>query len=252
MVGRELALVGREARLVYATGCEARVAIWVATEFTYELAQVLYRLNEWTVDETQFYAVKVEVTPGVQDSELEPRFRKVVYPGHWDKGETLSPEPPPPPDVQRSQSFFEPLIAEVARTGQFQPRPYMKFDHSGRYFHSSQNEGLSYAVAFEKTNSAWVILHIEADDKESTKRTFDALKSRRSEIESEIPIDSESEWHWLRHDRWGFSSISVRRDGSITDPPEAQHEIRMWMLDLMKKFQQAFDPRVAAILSEDT
>ncbi|MCY3776205.1 MAG: DUF4268 domain-containing protein, partial [Candidatus Aminicenantes bacterium] len=221
--------------LVYATGCEARVAIWVATEFTYELAQVLHRLNEWTVDETQFYAVKVEVTRGVQDSELEPKFRKFVYPGGWDKGETLPLEPPPPPDVQRSQSIFEPLIAEVARTGQFQPKPRIRFDHAGRY-----------AVSFEGTNNAWVILHIEAGDKESTKRTFDALDSRRSQIESEIPIDAESEWVWLRHDRWGFSSINVRRDGSITDPPEAQHEIRMWMLDLLKKFQEAFDPDVAA------
>ena len=120
--------------LVYATGCEARVVIWVATEFTYELAQVLHRLNEWTVDETQFYAVKVEVTRGGQDSELEPRLRKVVYPGGWDKGETLSPEPPPPPDVQRLQSFFEPLIADVASAGQFQSKPRMRFDHSGRYF----------------------------------------------------------------------------------------------------------------------
>lgn len=190
--------------------------------------------------------------PGSQDSELEPRFLKVVCPGHWDKGETLPPEPAPPPDVQRWQSFFEPLIADVARTGQFQPKPHMRFDHSGRYFRSLQNEGLSYAVAFEKTNSAWVILHIEAGDKESTKSTFDALHLLRSQIESVIPIDAESEWVWLRHDRWGFSSISVRRDGSITDPQEAQHEIRMWMLDLLKKFQEAFDPQVATILSDDT
>ncbi len=239
--------------LVYATGCEARVAIWIATEFTYELAQVLHRLNEWTVGETRFYAVKVEVVPGVPGSELEPRFRKVVYPGGWDKGETLPPEPPPPPGVQRLQIFFDPLIAEVARTGQFQPKPYMKFDHSGRYFRSLQNEGLSFAVAFEKPNNAWVTLHIEAGDKESTKRIFDALKSRRSQIEElEIKIDAESEWVWNRHDRWGFSSINVRRDGSITDPPEEQREIRMWMLDLLKRFQKEFDPQVAAILSEGT
>ena len=73
-----------------------------------------------------------------------------------------------------------------------------------------QNEGLSYAVAFEKTNNAWVTLHIETSDKESTKRTFDALEIQRSQIESAIPIDTESEWVWHRHDRWGFSSISVR------------------------------------------
>ena len=182
------------------------------------MAQVLHRLNEWTVDETQFYAVKVEVTRGGRDSELEPRLRKVVYPGGWDKGETLSPKPPPPPDVQRLQSFFDPLITDMERTRQFQRKPHIRFDHAGRYFHSSKNKGLSYAVAFEKTNSAWVILHIEADDKESTKRTFDALKSRRSEIESEIPIDSESEWVWRRHDKRGLLQHQ-REEGRLNHRP---------------------------------
>lgn len=236
--------------LVYATGCEARMAIWVATEFTYELAQVLHRLNEWTVDETRFHAVKVEVTRRTDDSDLEPRFRKVVYPGGWDKDATLQPEPPPPPHVQQMQRFFEPLIADVARTGLVQSRPYMRFGQAGRYFRSSQNEGLSYAVALEEANNAWVTLHIQASDTGLTKHIFDTLNAQRSQIESTIPMDAESEWDWRRYDRWSFSSINVRRDGSINDPPEVHDEIRTWMLDLVKKFQREFDPRVAAILGE--
>lgn len=237
--------------LVYATGCEARVAIWVATEFTYELAQVLHRLNEWTVDETRFYAVKVEVTQAANDSDLEPRLCKVVYPGGWDKDATLPPQPPPPPHVQQMQRFFEPLIADVARTGLVQPKPRLRFNHAGRHFGSLHNQTLSYAVSLEGANDAWVTLHIEAGDKESTKRIFDDLHDERSQIQSTISIDAESEWDWRRYDRWGFSSINVRRDGSINDPPEVHDEIRTWMLDLVKKFQSEFDPRVAAILREE-
>ena len=62
---------------------------------------------------------------------------------------------------------------------------------------------------------------------------------------------SRVEGDWRRYDRWGFSSINVRRDGSIGDPPDVHDEIRRWMLDLVKKFQEAFDPRVAAILGEE-
>lgn len=47
--------------------------------------------------------------------------------------------------------------------------------------------------AFEETNDAWVTLHIEAADKDSTKRILDALYAERPQIEERIPIDAESE-----------------------------------------------------------
>ena len=39
--------------LTYATGCDAHVAIWVATEFRHEYAKALHRLNEWTSDRAE-------------------------------------------------------------------------------------------------------------------------------------------------------------------------------------------------------
>lgn len=236
--------------LVYATGCKAETAIWVATGFVYELAQVLHRLNKWTADGVRFYAVKVEVVRATGGSDLEPRFRRVVCPGGWDRDATLPRQRPEPPEVRRYRQFFDRLIADVAHTDLTQPEPHLRFDHTGRHFRSSHNPELSYAFSLEGANDAWVTLHIQAGNKKSTKDIFDALYRGRSEIESTIPIDAESEWDWRRHDRWGFSSISVRREGSIGDPPDVHDEIRRWMLDLLKKFQGEFDPRVAAILSE--
>ena len=237
--------------LVYSTGCKAKAAIWVATGFTYELARVLHRLNKWTVDGVRFYAVKVEAIRTTGDADPEPRFRKVVYPGGWDKDATVPRQRPESPEVRRYRQFFEPLIAEVARTGLLQPGPHMRFSNAGRYFRSLRNEELSYAAALDETNDAWVTLHIEAGDKGLTKHLFDTLNAERSEIESTVPVDAESEWDWRRYDRWGFSSISVRRDGSISDPAEVHDEIREWMIDLLTKFQETFDPLVAAILSEE-
>ena len=64
--------------LTYATGRDARVAVWVAPEFRRQLAEALHRLNEWTRDGISFYAVKVEVVRRDGSAELEPRFHKVV------------------------------------------------------------------------------------------------------------------------------------------------------------------------------
>ena len=72
--------------LTYTAGCDTRIAIWVAPEFRYEHAQALDWLNQWTTDEVGFYGVKVESIRQAADSEPEARFRKVVWPGGWNKG----------------------------------------------------------------------------------------------------------------------------------------------------------------------
>ena len=74
--------------LTYATGRDARVAVWVAPEFRRQLAEALHRLNEWTRDGISFYAVKVEVVRRDGSEELEPRLHKVVWPGGWDEDST--------------------------------------------------------------------------------------------------------------------------------------------------------------------
>ena len=235
--------------LVYTAGRRARVAIWVATEFLYELAEVLHRLNEWTVDGVKFYGVKVEVVQAAEGSQPEARFRKVIYPGGWDKNETL-PRGRIDEGARMYQKFFEPLIDAVASAGNFQPRPIQRFGHGGRHFRSLHIEGISYAVSFNAPNNAWVTPFIEAGDKERTKHIFDSLHARRSELQAAISIDPVPEWHWYRYDRWNFSSINIRKDGSINDPPEKRDETRRWMLDLLPKLKDAFEPRVEEILAD--
>ena len=234
--------------LTYATGCDARIAIWVAPEFRYEYAKALHRLNEWTGKSIRFYGVKVEAVKRPSHSRPEPRFRKVVYPGGWDKDITLPPEPPMPAPVRKYHDFYQPLIAELNRLD-FADTSRYNFDHTDRFFPSRLNRGVGYAVSLEGKNSAWVTLHIRTEDNKLTKRIFDELQADREAIEARIDAGPSPDWHWRRHDRFTFSSISIRRDGSIDDPPEQLEEIRAWMLDLLPKLKEVFDPRVAKILS---
>ena len=95
--------------ITYATGCNARVAVWVATEFRYEYAEALHRLNEWTRDGVDFYGVKVEVVKNSGDSDLAPRFRKVVSPDCWDRDLTLPPDAPLEPRAPAVPRFLPAL-----------------------------------------------------------------------------------------------------------------------------------------------
>ena len=237
--------------LTYATGCNARVAIWVATEFRHEYAKALHRLNEWTNEETKFYGVKIELVRKTSGSPAKPRFRKVVYPGGWDKEITLSLDPPPPPLAQKHHNFYQPLVGELLRA-RFAESAIQYYNYTGRFFRSGLHRDTGYAASLDWRNSAWVSLHIDAGDKDLNKRIFDELHEDMDDIEASIDASSEQEWHWLRHDSDYFSSINIRMDGSIDDPPEKLEEIRAWMLDLLPKFKEVFDPRVSDILSRQS
>ena len=120
---------------------------------------------------------------------------------------------------------------------------------TGRFFQPGIHTGVGYAVSLESGNSAWVTLHIQTGDNELNKMIFDELQTDRKDIECRIDAGPQPDWRWHRYDRYTFSSINVRTDGAIDDPPEKQDEIRAWMLNLLPKFKEVFDPRVEDILN---
>ena len=230
--------------LIYAAGCEAQVAIWVAPEFVYEHAQALHRLNEWTKENIRFFGVKVEVFEKAGGECLEARFRKVVYPGGWDKEATLKSGEMP--QIQRRHhEFFQPLITKLLGEG-FADKAVQHFGYTGRLFPSGFDEETGYAVSFWQ-DSAWVELCVRTwDSVERNNRIFDELQKSKPEIEESL----DAEWVWHRHGPYSFFTISIRRDGSIDDPPEKLEETRAWMLDLLPKLKEAFDPRLERVLKE--
>ncbi len=232
--------------IAYSTILNARIAIWVAPAFLYEHAKVLSRLNEWTNEGIEFYGLKVEVVRWTEDSDPEPRFSKVVYPGGWDRDNTLPPDAPHP--NQKYTDFFDPLIEKLRDTCFSAEIPIRMFDHTDRYFPSLVNKGIWYGASLEGKNDAWVTVHIRCDDNEMTKDLFDKLRAEKDQIESDILVHPEPEWHWRRQDRYRFSSINIRKDASIDDPTDKLEETRAWMLDFLHRFKKVFDPKIAKLL----
>ena len=235
--------------LTYATGCGARIAIWVAPEFGYEHARALHLLNEWTNERIRFFGVKVEYVKKHGVATAEPRFRVVVSPVGWDKEFTL-PLGEMPLDTRRHHDFFQPLVTKLL-ADDFADSDRQYFDHTGRIFPSRVNQDFGYSAYFYRVNSAWVTLHIQTGNKELNKQVFDKLKADLNQIEASVDAGLDPEWHWSRHDRYFYSTISVRRDGAISDSPVKLEETRAWMLDLLPKFKAVFDPRLAEILGSE-
>ena len=226
--------------LIYSSGLNVKVAIWVAPEFRYESAKALHWLNCWTRDGLDLYGVKFEVGVTRDDT----KFIAVVSPGGWNKDITQPLSAPNPP-TQQFDHFFQPLITDLRKAG-FAGGPIKRFGPSGRHFPSPVNDGIWYAASLEGTNDAWVTLHIETDEKEQTKRIFNVLKEQKGQIQECLA----GEWHWRRHDSQTYSSINFRKDGSIHDSEEELEETRAWMLCTLPKLKQVFEQRVADLLRE--
>ena len=235
--------------LTYATGCGVGTAIWVAPEFGYEHAQALDRLNKWTGDSVQFFGVKVEVIKNATQSSLDARFHKVVYPGGWNKKLTLR-SGEMPSITRRYYDLFQPLITELRQLG-FADRVTQSFGRASRLFPSPRREGIGYEVSlvpWKNRGAAWVLLHINTGDKEQNKWIFDELQTDREAIESSIDPDPHSRWEWLRFNGTAFSQIGFSRPGSIDDPQGKLEETRAWMLDLLPKLKEVFEPRLQKLL----
>ena len=230
--------------LVYATGGDAQVAVWVAPEFGYEHAQALHRLNEWTHESIRFFGVKVEVIKEAGGECLEARFRKVVYPGGWNKEATLKSGEMPATKRQYYE-FFQPLVTKLLGEG-FADKAIQYFGHTGRLFPSRFDEETGYAVGFSK-DGAWVSLHVRTwDSIERNNRIFDELRESKPEIEESL----DAELVWGRFDSSSFFTIHIIKVGSIDDPPEKLEETRAWMLDQLPKLKDVLDPHLERVLKE--
>ena len=232
--------------VTYATGCNAPIAVWVAPEFGYEHAQALHRLNEWTNERVRFFGVKVEVVKKAGSACPEPRLQKVVYPGGWNKEATLA-SGEMSLTKRRHYEFFQPIVSRLLADG-FADGASENVWYADRIFPSRVHKRIGYEASLYK-DRACVSLHIRLEDNLRTKQVFDELKDDREQVQKSVVAGPGTDWRWNRHDRYFFSSINIRREGSIDDLPAKLEEIRAWMIDLLPKLKDAFDPRLKKILA---
>ena len=216
--------------LTYAAGHEAKVAIWVATEFTEPHKEAIKWLNQQTPEEVEFYGVKIRAIQ-IDDSKPAPIFELVAVPSGWPRQHQTVAKAPTE-DRGRYREFFQQLWTEM---GVSEPPSVLHLDN-GCFLYPNL-----------RGNEAWVNLWIGHRRAADINHIFDALKSDQAEIESEF---TGGEWAWDKRGNHPYAWIWVTRPASINDPPEKLAEIRAWLAQTIIQFGQTFKPRVEKILAE--
>lgn len=229
--------------LTYASGYDAGVVIWIAHSFREEHRQALEWLNQRTDENTDFFAVLVEVLQ-IDDSRPAYNFKAVVYPNEWKKSTRKTSAVQTTEKGERYREYFQRLIDELRDKHKFtnarkgQPQSWYSF--------SSGLSGILLGMCFALNNKARVEIYIDLGEQEQNKKLFDVLYSEKDQIEAAYG----GTMTWERLDDKRSSRISLYRDGSIEADSESVEDLMRWSVQHLIKMKKTIIPRIKQILQD--
>jgi hypothetical protein len=188
--------------LVYASGLEAAVVVWLTPKFRDEHRRALDWLNERTDEQVNFFGVELQLIR-IGDSPPAPLFRVIARPNDWQKavkrGLTAT--------AQTRHDFFEQAVDALVAKVPTVIRPKVGYKS---WVSLARGPFGSYAIAFTAAGlraEAYLDMTIPSD---GAKRLFDRLvSSEKAVIEGAVPGDDVS---WERLDGKRACRIAVYHD----------------------------------------
>lgn len=223
--------------ITYAAGFGAEKVIWLAEILREEHRQALEWLNQRTDEETQFFAVTVEVLQ-IDNSRPAYDFKVLVMPNEWQKTAKRRRSAPGSDKGERYRDFYQRLIDELREKHHFtgarvgQPQNWYSF--------TSGHTGIRYGLVFTQGSKVRAELYIDLGDAEKNQQVFEYLEQRKQEIES----DYGAPLSWERLDNRRASRVAIYRVGSIQDEGETLDSIHDWSVDELLRIKRVFSERV--------
>ena len=241
--------------LTYAAGRDARSLIWITPTFRDEHRAALDWLNRWTSEEIEVYGVEDRAVR-IGASLPAPLFHPVAFPNSWSRqASSRSVDASMSSDEKiRRIAFFDKLVNDAHGRGLTNSRTAGSVAKSKSFpcrVGERRLRGLTYWVDLRSNGAVVVKLDIRTEDLNRNAAIVEALVQDKRELERELSFQPE----WLAPDPTGphgrqSAVVMVRRDISITDPPERLEEVRGWILDKLEGFQRVLAPRLGEILED--
>ena len=226
--------------LTYAANLDARIVVWISPKVRDEHRETIHWLNSQAGEETGFFAVEIELLR-IGESLPAPRFNVVAQPIEFQKSLSKHKNANLTGAWLEYQAFNDDVIqrlADVQANLKVSGRrgPYITFLKIGK-------KGFRLATSFQRGQFE-IELVIQKPDQRLNEAAFDQLYGERVDIEAEI--GQQLEWD---RDNYGrkASRAFVSRPGTIKSPVDEIEEFKRWAVDLLPRFRDAFQPRIAAL-----
>jgi hypothetical protein len=227
--------------LTYSSGKNAGFTMWLAEEFRPEHRSVLEWLNETGPKGAKFFAIRPRVVSIGEFEERGFEFDVVVEPNEWER--EVSTESLSDSEHSYRQFFAEMVEAYSQRRPNWYklkpgPRNYLTF--------SAGISGVRFGWVFHQGPEFSVELYISTSNKERNEEIFEALKRKRTDIETNLGV--ELAWERLPEKQASRIKQPEDLDGTITELAADQRTYLIeWGVDAMDEFQEEFEPRLSAL-----
>ena len=223
--------------LVYASGLDAAIIVWLTPKFRDEHRQALDWLNEHTSEEVHFFGIELEVIR-IADSPPAPQFRLVAQPNEWQKA-VMAPGGLSELRVAR-HDFFERALAMLGEKLPSFRQPKVGYEN---WISFKAGPFGNYAFVFNSRAEIVAEIYIDTGDRDPTKAIYDALETERPSIEAA----AEGALLWERLDNRRACRISSTMKAPDFQDEAAVDEAARWIADKMSALISHLDDKLRAL-----
>lgn len=216
--------------ITYASGVDAKIAIWISKEICEEHRKAIDWLNENAGEDMQFFAIEVQAIR-IGNSLPAPTFKIKASPNSWVKGH-INPTDQTKNITETKQyyyRFFNNLLGKVKER-----LPNLTNSKSAGYdswkTYPSGKSGYQYSTSFRSQNRISVELYIDTGEKAKNEEGFNLLLQNKKQIEEEV---GELSWELLE----GRRACRIAKYISTPNDEEERYE---WFVDNLAKFVDVF------------
>jgi hypothetical protein len=230
--------------LTYAAGVEAHYAVWIAKGFRPEHLSAIGWINDSTVADVGFFALRVEAIR-IDGSKPAVTLRPVAYPDSWSKqrkgtsggGVGLTER------QQLYQQFWSEVLEGIHQRWPTWTRSKTPAKDSWMSLPSGRS-GIAYNLAFTNDPGLRIELYVDPYDEQLREVAWVQLDLKRDLIEG--TLGKKLSWEELPTRRASRIGLYLDQPASV-DRKEEWATYRSFLLDNLGDFRDALQPRVDAL-----
>jgi hypothetical protein len=217
--------------ITYASGHDASIIIWIFRDIRDEHRQAIEWLNEQTVENIDFFAIKLELWQ-IDESRPAPKFEVIASPNEWVKTIRSNASGAMTDTKLQPLEFwtkFKAWVASIGNKTRLQtPRPQHWYDVSM----GSSDAHIALTVN-TREGQLGCGLYINSD-----KELFNFLQGRKADIEKAL----RSELKWI--DAAKASRIFMTKSDFDLQEHSKYDEYFKWLNEMMLKYKEVFSPLI--------